>query len=61
MILIHLRKLMVLSLLMFSKLMMKLGDVVISRKLKNKDAKCQIDLLRIDDDIDVLQKALAAF
>ena len=52
---------MVLSLLMFSKLMMKLGDVVISRKLKNKDAKCQIDLLRTDDDIDVLQKTLAAF
>ena len=52
---------MMLSLLMSSKLMMKLGDVVISRKFKNKDAKCEIDLLRIDDDIDVLQKALAAF
>ena len=35
---------------------------VISRKLKNKDAKCHIDLLRIDDDdIDALQKTLAAF
>ena len=37
------------------------GDVI-SRKLKNKDAKCHIDLLRIDDnDIDALQKTLAAF
>ena len=32
-------------------------DVVISRKLKNKDAKCHIDLSWIDeDDIDVLSK-----
>ena len=36
MILIYLTKLTVLSLLMFSKLMMKLGDVVMSRKLKKK-------------------------
>ena len=40
---------------------MKLGDVVTSRKLQNKDATCHIHLLRIDDDIDVLQKTLAAF
>ena len=37
--------------------MMKLGGVVIRRILKNKDAKCHIDLLWIDeDDIDVLSK-----
>ena len=33
------------------------GEAVISRKVKNKDAKCHIDLLRIDeDDIDVFTK-----
>ena len=32
-------------------------DVVVSRKLKNKDAKCHIDLLRIDeDDIEAFSK-----
>ena len=33
------------------------GEAVISRKVKNKDAKCHIGLLRIDeDDIDVFTK-----
>ena len=30
--------------------MMSKKQIVIGRKLKNKDAKCHVDLLRIDED-----------